>query len=561
MATLAQRLFKRFGVFGSAKAGTETMVPVTSERMGGAYEAADRRNRETATWVPALQSPDADILPGKPLADARALDIFRNDAFVAAGAALHKDSVIGAQYLLNARPAIEALGLDETWETEFQEEVETKFSLWAESHRNWIDASRRNTFTSMLRLAVGVYLHSGEVLMTSEWINRSREPRPYNTAYQMIEAGRLSDPRDRFDFNKRIRGGIQFDSYGSPIAYYIRRPSVTYGRFSYAGYEPHTWSRIRAFNSFGRPQVFHILEQQRPGQSRGISQLVAALKEMRTTKRFRDLVLQKAALNASFFASIESEIPTAEIFAKMGAVSAESVEKATQEYAEGFLGAVASYSEAGRAMQMDGVRIPHFFPGTKLEMNSTATPDGVGDDFEAALLRYIAANLDVSYEELSKDYRNTSYSAARAGMLSTWKSAQSRKKMVVDRLATLMFRNWFEEALNVGNIDTMNAAVVPNFYDNQEAFLRCSWIGAARGQIDELKETQAATLRVRHGLTTYEEELSRQGKDWREQFKQRQREKELAEELGITLGAEDDPAMNSVSGSPEEGGGDGQPTD
>ena len=317
---------------------------------------------------------------------------------------------------------------------------------------------------------------------------------------------------------------------------------------------PYKWSRIRAENSIGRPQVFHILEQQRPGQGRGVSQMVSAMKEMRVLKRFRDLELQKAALHASFFASIESELPTQVLFEAMGGKSSEDTQKLFEQYGTGYLAAISEYAADGSSFQVDGVRIPHFFPGTKLQFNTASSPDGVGSEFESSLLRYIAANLDVSYEELSRDYQKSSYSSARAGMLQTWKASQSRKRMVADRAANFLLRNWFEEALNQGRFETMNTRRLPNFYENESAYLRCSWIGGIRGQIDEEKETKAAVLRIRAGLSTWEDELARHGKDWREVFAQRKREQEMLDDLDLDL-PELESAMAAAEEEPPAGGG------
>ena len=522
--------------------------------MGGAHEAADRFSRELATWNPPIRAADADILPDKSISDARAQDMTRNDAFVGAGSSLHKDNIVGSMFLLNAKPVLAVLGLDETWATEFQEEVEAKFTLYAESLDNWIDASRRNTLTSMVRLAIGTYLAGGEMLATAEWM---RGDRPYQTAVQMVELHRLSDPGDQpFDF-QRVRGGIRFSAMGEPLGYYIRRASPG---LAFQFQDAYSWSYIRARNSIGRPQVLHIMEQQRPGQSRGISQLVGALKEMRITKRFRDITLQNAVVNASFAAAIESELPTAAVFESLGGgdVGSNVVNYATQ-----FLGAIQQFAGNARNMSIDGVRIPHLMPGTKLNMLPMGHPGGIGSEFEASLLRYIAANLDVSYEELSKDYAKANYSSARAGMLGTWKAMQSRKRTVADRFASTVYRLWFEEAVNLGDLETMKTAKAPNIYDRlmMDAYTGCEWIGAARGQIDELKETQASILRLKNGLGTYEEELGKQGRDWRTVFAQVKREKELMKKLGIE--PQEANAINAASGTPSEAGdgSSGEPSD
>jgi len=520
--------------------------PGTPQMMGGAYEAASQFDRSLATWHPAIQSADADILPDKDLTDARAIDMTRNDAFALSGVSLHRDNIVGSQFMLNSKPKLKALGMDETWGTEFSEEVEAKFSLWAESFNNWPDAARRNTLTSMVRLAVGVYLKGGELLATAEW---SRDTdRPYRTAIQMIALDRLSNPSDQVYDMERTRGGVRLNAAGAPLGYYIRNASRG-GMWDWK--QSVSWSYVRARNSFGRPQVIHIMEQDRPGQTRGVSQLSAALKEMRITKRFRDITLQNAVVNASFAAAIESELPSTQVFEALGGGD---VGASIVNYAQQFLGAISAYAGNARNMQIDGVKIPHLMPGTKLNMLPMGSPGGVGGEFEQSLLRYLAADLGVSYEQLSKDYSETNYSSARAGMTETWKFMQSRKRMVADRFATMVFRLWFEEAVNMGEITTMNARSVPNMYDglNMEAFCECDWIGASRGQIDELKETQAAILRIKNRLSTYEEEIGRMGKDWRPMFQQIAREQGVMKELEIET--EETNAMNAVSGETREAG-------
>lgn len=69
----------------------------------------------------------------------------------------------------------------------------------------------------------------------------------------------------------------------------------------------------------------------------------------------------------------------------------------------------------------------------------------------------------------------------------------------------------------------------------KEAFTQCKWIGSGVGQIDELKETQAAILRIASGLSTYEAEIARLGGDWRENFTQRIRENKVMTDGGLVF--------------------------
>ena len=75
---------------------------------GGAFEGANRFDA-LATWQPSIRSADAELLPDKPILDARVRDTLRNDAYVAGGATLHKDNIVGSLFLLNAKPETKIL--------------------------------------------------------------------------------------------------------------------------------------------------------------------------------------------------------------------------------------------------------------------------------------------------------------------------------------------------------------------------------------------------------------------------------------------------------------------
>lgn len=520
---------------------------------GEAYEGASRISREMASWSPVLRSADLDILPQKGVADARARDILRNDAYVVGGANLHKDNIVGSLFMLNAKPSSLALfgKEDNTWEDEFQEEVETKFTLWAESPDNWPDAARRNTLTGLVRLAVGVHTARGELLASVEWLRDWAGLRPYSTAIQFIDLDRLSTPPDQTG-DPLVRGGVRRNQFGAPQGYYVRMAHASEWRTP----ESYTWRYVPERKPWGRLQMIHIFEQQREEQTRGIAEMVSALKEMRQTKNFRDIVLQNAVVNATYAASIESDLPTEAIFARLGGqdMTGDGMDQAINGYLGAWMKQVGSYMSGSKNLHIDGVKIPHLPPGTKLQLRPAGQGGPLGTEFEQSLLRYIAASLGVSYEQLSRDYTKTNYSSARAAMTETWKSMQSRKKAVADRFATIVYRLWLEEALNAGMITSVRRGM-PSFYEGQnaDAFSRCDWIGASRGQIDEVKETQAAVLRINNGLSTIEEEAARLGKDWRSLMRQLAREKEWKEFYGVLQNPTDTTnQMNAASGSASE---------
>ncbi|MCV4724953.1 phage portal protein, partial [Escherichia coli] len=113
---------------------------------------------------------------------------------------------------------------------------------------------------------------------------------------------------------------------------------------------------------------------------------------------------------------------------------------------------------------------------------------------EKSLLRYVAAGVGASYEELSRDYSQVSYSSARASANVSWRFFMGRRRFIAARQASLMFCCWFEEALARGII-TLPRSAVRSFYEARNSWTNALWIGAGRMAIDGLKEVQESAMR------------------------------------------------------------------
>ena len=404
----------------------------------GAYDGASRIDKDLAMWNPPLVSADSEQIPDKRVLDARARDLHRNNPHAFTGVEVHKDSIVGAMYMLNSRPKVEVLGWDVERAEEFQTEVEAKFQTWAESEHRWVDAARKLDMTEMIRLAVGVFVFGGEVLATGEWMTNSR--REFRTAMQMIDLDRLETPYEHMH-NPFVRGGIKHDKWGGAVSAYIRKhhPFDFFGQVMQP--DQMEWQEVGFRKPWGRQQVLHIQDHQRIDQSRAVSRMTAGLREMAIGQKFKDITLQNAVVNATYAASIESELPTEVVMSQMGGGNTGD---AVSEYAASYLSAISEYIGSAKHMRIDGVKVPHLFPGTKLNLTPAGTPGGVGQDFEASLLRTTARLLGISYEELTGDFTNSNYASFRGATSTTWKHMQAQKKIVADRMANFIFRLWLE---------------------------------------------------------------------------------------------------------------------
>jgi lambda family phage portal protein len=529
----------------------ESPKGVTTESMGngGGLEGASRTTRDTALWTPAMGSPNSIINRGKKLADARGRDMFNNDGYTHGAIATYKDSIVGGQFKLNIIPnlrvlqAVTGAAFDEDWAIEMQQVGEAFFEALAESEDNWLDVAGVLNFTGLARLAVASDAMTGEILSLGHWLNKDRS-RPINTAVQLLAPSRLENEFGMPDGGGWSRG-VRENKAGKPLEYCFRN--------FYAGEtsDDYSWTKVEARKPWGRRQVIHLFDKNEPDQTRGIADIVAALKSQRMTKQLDDLTLQNAVVNASVAYSLESELPPDVVYGTMGAGGGpENFQAALYTY----LQMIGTYFDQANNVAVDGVMAPVLPPGVKMNARSLATPGGVSGEYGNSLLRHTCAALGISFEEFSRNYAGVSYSGLKGAFASTERSMKARKKRGADRFANNVWALVLEELIGKGWIPLPRGVSREVFYVPlvKDAICRADWIGAGRGQIDEYKETQAAALRVEKGLSTRRQEIARLGGDYRETFKQLAREKQEAEDLGLDFSAVAANAANDPEDNADE---------
>jgi len=270
--------------------------------------------------------------------------------------------------------------------------------------------------------------------------------------------------------------------------------------------------------------VIHVYDQERPGQSRGKGGIVSVLARGRMLDKNERAHLQAAIQNAILGTYVTSPMDWQSMSQALGGADSDD--------------AVAQYLEDRLEFHKDSYvrfgdsRIPHMYPGEKIEHLQASHPHANFDTFERVFHRYMAAGMNMTYEQFSRDYSQTNYSGHRAALLDYWRFITGRRSVIAGEFATQVYALWLEEAMERGEIELPAGA--PDFLDAKCAWCRCEWIGPGRGQIDPLKEANATKVDLSSGLTTLEIEASERGRDWRELRRQ------TAQELKYTMQLEDE---------------------
>lgn len=113
---------------------------------------------------------------------------------------------------------------------------------------------------------------------------------------------------------------------------------------------------------------------------------------------------------------------------------------------------------------------------------------------------------------------------------------------------TPIYREWLTEAVLRGRIEA------PGFLDDPAtamAWSRCEWHGPAPGQVDPVKEVNAAKTRVDEGFSTRSRETAElTGGDYEANVAQRAEEERERRELGLVESAS---GVNTASGGVVQG--------
>ncbi len=383
-------------------------------------------------WNPPGESVDAALLPNFTRGNARADDLVRNNGYAANAIQLHQDHIVGSFFRLSHRPSWRYLGIGEEDARAFSREVEAAWKEFAEDDCCCIDVERKRTFTMMIREGVAMHAFNGELFVQATW--DTSPSRLFRTQFRMVSPKRISNPNNTGD-SRNCRAGVQINDSGAALGYYVSEDG-------YPGWMPQKWTWIPRELPGGRASFIHVFEPVEDGQTRGANVFYSVMEQMKMLDTLQNTQLQSAIVKAMYAATIESELDTQSAMDFiLGANSQEQRERLT-----GWIGEIAAYYAAA-PVRLGGAKVPHLMPGDSLNLQTAQDTDNGYSVFEQSLLRYIAAGLGVSYEQLSRNYAQMSYSTARASANESWAYFMGRRKFVASRQASQMFLCWLEEAI------------------------------------------------------------------------------------------------------------------
>ena len=499
----------------------------------GRYGASHAR-KSLVSWQVSGLSADDDITLNLDTLRARSRDLYMGTPLAAGALKTMRTNIVGSGLMLSAQPDTDLLRLTPEQAAEWKANTEREFALWC-AH---CDAGRSLTFYQIQALVLMSALMSGDCFVALPFINRPESP--YGLKVYVIESDRVCDPMQGYAGNADILEGVEVGKYGEPVAYWIAK----YHPFAIHTYKTggQEWKRVTAFGSrSGRRNILHILpDHERPGQRRGVPVLAPAIEAFKQLGRYTEAELQAAVISGLFTGFVTTS------------------DGATLRGGYNDIGMPAVNPEKDAAF--GNGTISYLNEGESISFASPGRPNSGFGGFVEAVCRQVGAALEIPYELLVKNF-TASYSASRASLLEAWKMFRMKRQWIIDSFTQPVYEEWLAEAVALGRVSA------PGFFDDhavRRAWTRAEWAGDAQGQLDPLKEAQAAVVRIDNGLSTREKEAAElTGLDINMIAGQLAKEKEL---LGLGGQAQGDPApdtetdTDSNSDDAAEDSGDGEST-
>ncbi len=416
------------------------------------YDSA-AAGRRTEGWT--RRSTDANTAAQGSIIALRELsrDLLRNNAWARRGVSVIAENTVG--WGIGARVQGEAKQAMDLWDR------------WASSTR--CDYGGRLDFAGLQDLVMQTVATSGEALILRH-VADSQDRLTIPLRLQVLEP-------DHLDLAKTgpgattggwINQGVEFDRRGRRVAYWLfeSHPGAT-GVLPTAG---------NVSKRFSAEDVLHIYRMERPGQLRGIPWLAAAIVRIKDFDDFEDAQLMQQKVAACFGAFVQD----------------------TEGLGVSPLGDPSKMSgdETKRIETLEPGQIQYLQPGKSVTFAQPSQP--TNEAFSERQLRAVAANLGITYEDLTGDYSRVNFSSARMARLAHWRNVDSwRWKMLIPQFCVPAW-GW-----------AMDLAGALYGFDAPLA----TWAGPPMPMLEPDKEGTAYSRLMRNGVMTLRQVLRERGED------------------------------------------------
>lgn len=447
---------------------------------------------------------------------ALAFDFMQNSGWIAGAADQIIVDTIGVELKLNARPDLSKLGYDDAERSVWCRQVEDEWRRYVWNPAE-CDLAGKSTVAEALDGVMRYYLASGEgfgILDFMDAATRARYGLKTGTKVSLVSPHRVPH---KTSLVEGWDGGVYHDEIGRVQAYKFRRNE--------SGVEREVDVPARFGN--GLSKVLHVMDRgATPNSPRGISPMTPCFKTIAQSDQLADATLTTALLQTAFAATIRSPEASAEAFEGLQMLQESTSFEGAKELASELLEVWSHRIDALKTKTLsiggDASQINHLGPGEELEIHGTKTPGPQYVPFQQNMQREIARCLGITFENLTMDHSDASYSSTRMSVASIWPIVTRRRERIAAPFVQGIYEAWLDEMIGTGRIPFKGGYRA--FRANFERVVDAEWRGPEKPEADPYKAALANKIELESGTATLQRIYAAKGLDWEEETDQINRE-------------------------------------
>jgi capsid protein len=238
----------------------------------------------------------------------------------------------------------------------------------------------------------------------------------------------------------------------------------------------------------------HYFSATRPGQVRGVSEILPALSLFGQLRRYTSAVIECASRAAEISAVMHTDMLPDSVAAELDALTVINAER----------NAIVSLPE-----------------GWKMSQLKAEQPTTTYGDFKAQIINEIARCLSMPYNVAAGNSSGYNYASGRLDHQTYDRNIEVERKDITNDIIDRLLTEWVNE---YATRYSLTSAQRDELIDHE-------WHFASRDHVDPAKEANADNVRLNNGTLTYAAYYAKRGKDWKREERQRIRERITREML------------------------------
>ena len=479
----------QFDVFSRAVASTigvlfpGAAISYLYKRKKLAQYTAARPSGPDKHWRPGNLSADAILARDRAVIMSLARDLERNSPHVSG--AINK--IINNIIFTGIFPQARIKAADGKLQKAQNDRIETAFNEWADA----VD------FYTKQELVLRHTIIDGEVLIHKYHDPYLQKQGVVPLGFEVLESDYIDSTYSGVLENGNLaRSGIEYDTYGRPVAYWLYKEHP--GESTFSRYIGQT-RRVPA------SEICHVFHSRRASQGRGISWLASIICEMRDFSEYQSNERIANRLLSAFGIFLESPYPEHQINNPLFQEPASEGSEETDT--------TGKYIEPGRIDVLPAGLKPHAFQYTR--------PGITYEPFTKVSLKSASTGSGLSYENFSNDYEGATFSSARQAVLE-----ERRGYRKIQFFLNRKFNNWSWRSWNNYANAFMTFGKIPDRVPVQ-------WQNPGWPWIDPAKDAKGAEIELKMKITNRRRLAAERGLDWDEEIEELADEEAIIKEKGF----------------------------